>query len=132
MFTEEIIEEVMDDIDVNSITSCNSDYDVSPRTRRLLSSTSAHFLDEEPNIRTPLLPETVDLSRVQNLDPALALTAPFLPELVNPNQAQNLDLAFAEINLEGLYYVECWRSNRLKKTNPKFVGKEWENPLDKD
>ena len=145
LFTEEIIEETIDIIE-NTVTSSDSDDDVLPPARRLLSSTSAHFLDAEPSIQTPLLPETVELSRVQSLDPALALTAPFLPELVNLNQAQNLDLALAEINLEDLQFTPdrqdqhrnppetagLRRSSRLKKTNPKFVGREWENVFDED
>ena len=90
-----------------------------PVTRRLLSSTSAHFLDQEFPVRTPLLPETVDLQRVQNLDPALALASPLLPDLVDPNKAQNLDLALAELDTEELQVTPA-RQDRTG--NPPATG----------
>ena len=78
------------------------------------------------------------MDRVQNLNPALALATPFLPDLVDPNQAQNLDLALAELDPEELQdrtenppaTHNLRRSNRLKKTNSKFVGKDLENALE--
>ena len=153
LFTDEMIEEAIDNSNDTIVTDCETDDDVFPpcknalpTTRRLLSSTSAHFLDPEFPVITPVLPETVNLERVQNLDPALALASPLLPDLVDLNQAQNLDLALAELDLEELQATpvrqdreenppttgQLRRSNRLKKTNSKFVGKEWENALKED
>ena len=85
----------------------------------------------------------MNLERVQNLDPALALASPLLPDLVDLNQAQNLNLALAELDREDLEATpvrqdrevnppttgQLRRSSRLKKTNSKFVGKDWENAL---
>ena len=147
LFTDEIIEEAMNSHDT-IVTDYETDDDVFPTgndelpvTRRLLSSTSAHFLDPGFPVRTPLLPETVDLQRVQNLDPVLALASPLLPDLVDPSRAQNLDLALAELDIEDPQVTparqdraenppatgQLRRSNRLKKINSKFVGKNWES-----
>ena len=150
LFTDELIEEAMESSDtVATDSEANDDVFVPDKdepqtTRRLIFPKSANFLEPEFPIRTPLLPETVDLERVQNLNPALALATPFLPDLVDPNQAQNLDLALAELDLEELQVTperqdrtenppathNLRRSARLKKTNSKFVGKDWENALE--
>ena len=97
-----------------------------------------------------VLPETVNLSRVQNLDDVLSLTAPLLPELVDPGRTQHLDLALAELdhgarehsqerfNQEELpkrnnhLSPEPRRSLRLRKENPKFVGIQWDNLKEKE
>ena len=95
----------------------------------------------------PVLPETVDLTRVQDLSDALVLTAPLLPELVDPNRPQHLDLALAELPhevQEDIHKIpnqeeppkennypspEPRRSLRLRKENPKFLGKQWNNEI---
>ena len=150
LFTDEMIEKAMDNSNDTIVTDCETDDDVFlpckdalPTTKRLLSSTSAHFLDQELHAITPVLPETVNLEQVQNLGPALALASPLLPDLVDLNQAQNLNLALAELDREDLEATpvrqdrevnppttgQLRRSSRLKKTNSKFMGKDWENAL---
>ena len=91
LFTDELIEEAIER-DETIVTDSGTDDDDFPNdkdelqtTRRLLSSTSANFLDPEFPVRTPLLPETVNLERVQNLNPALELATALLPDLVDPN-----------------------------------------------
>ena len=91
LFTDELIEEAIES-DETIVTDSGTDDDDFPNdkdelqtTRRLLSSTSANFLDPEFPVRTPLLPETVNLERVQNLNPALELATALLPDLVDPN-----------------------------------------------
>ena len=84
---------------------------------------------------------------MQNVNDALSLTAPLLPELVDLNRPQHLDLALAELPhevQEDIHEIpnqepprennhpspEPRRSLRLRKENPKFLGKQWDNRND--
>ena len=154
LFTDEIVEDALENIDKDnrSDNETNDEDDVfTPPTCRLKRRGAFRRKISPPievRLKNPVLPETVNLSRVQNLDDVLSLTAPLLPELVDPGRAQHLDLALAELgeldhrarehsqerfNQEELpeknnhLSPEPRRSLRLRKENPKFVGIQWDN-----
>ena len=149
LFTDEIVEEVLGNIDNDERSNNGGDDDdddvFTPPTCRLKRS-GAFRRKVSPPTRidiNPVLPETVDLIRVQNVNDALSLTAPLLPELVDLNRPQHLGLALAELPQEvqeDIHEIpnqelprenthpspEPRRSLRLRKENPKFLGKQWD------